>query len=386
MNKDTALEILNSTIKVMKLALESMDDFDVWCDTLSAEICLMNELYKNLCRHFPCKKYGTDICTFIADLQKCTELRDLDYDSCNGHFTLSNRRWTVVPINDFLEITYSDNIGVDGVELKHGSSFSVEALVVLDALTIEIFESFNELMPLLRVEEKKRGEYTEEDDMKKVKHVYELTSLVMLSHDFPMRKCRRIYHCTCSSLRKAEDFAKEFNPDINYFPDNYDNCVGHFIEQIDVNCLWSRDVAKSYLPNLEMNACNIYPKDIVTGCKEHTVRFKKGDLVWCVDKHWRDRIRLGIIYALPHSDSWYKKRLSELQEVFGFDYTFEMDDDSYIVLFLNGKDAKSSSIHGSCDWCGTPFVFPVKEDVPEEINNKLQEVLEYNDSIPWRKY
>ena len=184
MNKDTALEILNSTIKVMKLALESMDDFDVWCDTLSAEICLMNELYKNLCRHFPCKKYGTDICTFIADLQKCTELRDLDYDSCNGHFTLSNRRWTVVPINDFLEITYSDNIGVDGVELKHGSSFSVEALVVLDALTIEIFESFNELMPLLRVEEKKRGEYTEEDDMKKVKHVYELTSLVMLSHDF----------------------------------------------------------------------------------------------------------------------------------------------------------------------------------------------------------
>ena len=386
MTKETALEILNSTIKGMQHALKSMDDFDVWCDTLSVEICLMNELYKNLCKHFPCKEYGTNIFAFIRDLQKCAELRGLDVDYRGGGFTLRNRSWGVTPINDFLEITYSDNLGVDGVELKHGSLFSAEALVVLDSLTIEIFDSFNEIFPLFKEESKKRGEDVEDDDYKNVKHVCELTSLVMLSHDFPIRKCRRIYHCTCSSLKKAEEFAEEFNPEIYYFPDNYDRCLGHLIEQIDVNCLWSRGIAKSYLPDLKMNACNVYPKDRVTGCKEHSIRFKKGDLVWCIDDRLRDEIRLGIVYALPHSDIWYKRRLAELQEVFGYDYTFEMDEDSYIVLFLNGNDVESGSVYSSCYWCGTPFVFPVTEKVPEDIKSKLLKVLEYNDSIPWREY
>lgn len=386
MTKETALEILNSTIKGMQHALKSMDDFDVWCDTLSAEINLMNELYKNLCQHFPCKEYGTNIFAFIRDLQKCAELRGLDVDYRGGGFTLRNRSWGVTPINDFLEITYSDHLGVNGVELKHGSLFSAEALVVLDALTIEIFDSFNEIFPLLKEESKKRGENVEDDDFKNVKHVYELTSLVMLSHDFPVRKCRRIYHCTCSSLKKAEKFAEEFNPEINCFPDNYNRCLGHLIEQIDVNRLWSRSIAKSYLPDLKINACNIYPKDRIMGCKEHSIRFKKGDLVWCIDDRLRDEIRLGIVYALPHSDIWYKRRLAELQEVFGFDYTFEMDEDSYIVLFLNGNDVDSSSVYSSCNWCGTPFVFPVTEKVPEDIKSKLLKVLEYNDSIPWLEY
>ncbi len=87
------------------------------------------------------------------------------------------------------------------MELKHGSIFSAEALIILDALTIDIFESFNEIMPLLREESKKRGQYEEEEDFKNIKHVYELTSLVILDHNFPERECRRICHCTFSSLK-----------------------------------------------------------------------------------------------------------------------------------------------------------------------------------------
>ena len=120
------------------------------------------------------------------------------------------------------------------MELKHGSIFSAEALIVLDALTIEIFESFNEIMPLLREESKKRGQYEEENDFKNIKHVYELTSLVMLDHSFPVRECRRICHCTFSSLKKAEDNVDHFDPGVYHFPANYVDCLGHFIEQIDV--------------------------------------------------------------------------------------------------------------------------------------------------------
>ena len=385
MTKETAIEILNNTIKEMKQTLKSMDDDDVWCDTLSAEICLMNELYKNLCQHFSCKEYSTNIFAFISDLQKCTKLQGLDFDYRGGHFTLCNRRWAITPINNYLEITYSDNIGVDGVELKHDKLFSAEALIILDALTIEIFESFNEIMPLLREESKKRGQHVEEDDFKNIKHVYELTSLVMLNHNFPARECRRISHCTFSSLKKAENNIDHFNPDIYQFPDNYADCMGHFIEQIDIDCQWSRDIAKSYYPDQKMNACNIYPKDKIIGCKEYLIRYKKGDLVWCVDNIWRDKVRLGIVYDLPHSDSWYKRRLTELQEVFGFDYTFEMDEDSYLILFINENESDSNYPRGHCEWCATPFVFPVniKEDIPEEIKSKLTKLLEYRDTSPW---
>ena len=385
MTKEIALEILNNTIKEMQQTLKSADDFDVWCTTLNAEICLMNELYKNLCKHFPCREYGTNIFAFIGDLQKCTKLHDLDADYRGGHFILCNRRWAITPINDFLEITYSDNLGVDGVELKHGNFFSVEALVVLDALTIEIFESFNEIMPLLREESKNRGQDEEEDDFKNIKHVYELTSLVMLDHNFPVRECRRISHCTFFSLKKAEDNIDHFDPGLYHFPANYVDCLGHFIEQIDIDCQWSRDIAKSYYPDQKMNACNIYPKDKIIGCKEYLIRYKKGDLVWCVDNTWRDKVRLGIVYALPHSDIWHKGRLSELQEVYGFDYTFEMDEDSYLILFINENESDSNNPRGHCEWCATPFVFPVniKEDIPEEIKGKLTKLLEYRDSSPW---
>ena len=385
MTKDRALEILNSTIKEIQQTLKSMDDFDVWYDTLYAEICLMNELYKNLCKQMSCKEYGTNIFAFIKDLQKCAELRGLNVDYRGGHFTLSNRRWAITPINDYLEITYSDNLGVDGVELKHGSLFSAEALVVLDALTMEIFESFNEIMPLIREETKKRGQHEGEDDFKNVKHVYELTSLVMLDHNFPVRECRRISHCTFSSLKKAEENIKHFDPDIYHFPDNYADCLGHFIEQIDVNCQWSRDIAKSYYSDQKMNACNIYTKDKIMGCKEYLIRYKKGDLVWCVDNIWRNKVRLGIVYALPHSDAWYKRRLAELQEVYGFDYTFEMDEDSYIILFLNENESNSNVPRSYWKWCATPFVFPVdiKEDIPEDIKSKLTKLLEYRDTSPW---
>ena len=120
MTKETALEILNSTIKEMQQSLKTMDDIDVWCDTLSAEICLMNELYKNLCKHFPCKDYGSDIKSFVDDLQKVTQLHSLETNDRAARLIIYDRAWEIRPWEDGLEIAYSDNVGVDGVELKHG--------------------------------------------------------------------------------------------------------------------------------------------------------------------------------------------------------------------------------------------------------------------------
>ena len=383
MTKDTALEILNSTIKEMQQSFKTMDD--VWCSILCAEICLMNELYKNLSKQLPCKEYGSDMRSFVDDLQKVTQLHGLIINDGVARLNIYDRTWKIMPLGDSLEITYSDNIGVDGVELEHSNHLSAEALVILDALTIEIFESIDEIMPLLREESKKRGQYVEEDDFKNIKHVYELTSLVMPNHDFPVRDCKRISHCTFSSLKKAEENKEHFNPGIYHFPANYADCIGHFIEQIDVDCQWSRDIAKSYYPDQTMNACNIYPKENVTGCKEEHIRNKKGDLVWCVDGKWRDKVRLGIVYALPHSDTWYKRRLAELREVFGSDYVFEMDEDFYLVFFLDENESESKNHQGHWERCATPFVFPVKEDIPDSIKMRLINLLEYRDSSPWTR-
>ena len=302
-----------------------------------------------------------------------------------AHFEIHDREWQIIHSNGGLEITYSDNAGVDGVELKHGDFLSPEALVILDAMTIEIFDSFNEILSLLREEAKKRGQNVEDDDLKNIKHVYELTSLVMQDHSFPVRECRRISHCTFSSLRKAEDNLDHFNPELYHFPANYVDCLGHFIEQIDVNCQWSRNITKSYYPDQKMNACNIYPKDRIMGCKEYLIRYKKGDLVWCVDNMWRDKVRLGIVYALPHSDAWYKRRLAELQGVFGFDYTFEMDEDSYVVFFLNENEIDPNCPRGHWEKCATPFVFPVAktESIPDGYKSRLIKLLEYRESSPW---
>lgn len=385
MTKETVLEILNSTIKEMQQTLKTMDDWDVWCDVLCAEICLMKELYKNLCKQLPCKDYGSDMRSFVDDMQKVTQLHGLIINEGVAHFIIYDRTWEIMPLGDSLEITYSDNIGVDGVELKHGNLLSAEALVILDALTIEIFESIDEILPLLKEESKKRGNYEEIDDFKNIKHVYELTSLVMLNHDFPVRDCKRISHCTFSSLKKAEENKVHFDPEIYHFPANYADCIGHFIEQIDVDCQGSWDVAKSYYPDQTMNACNIYPKDKVNGCKEKLIRHKKGDLVWCVNGEWRDQVRLGIVYALPRSETWFKRRLAELQEVFGFDYVFEMDEDYYLVFFLDENESDPKSHHEHWEMCVTPFVFPVTEDIPEDVKSRLINLLEYRDSTPWTK-
>ena len=340
MTKETALAVLYSTIKEMQQSLTTMDDNNVWCDVLCAEICLMNELYKNLCKQLPCKNYGSDLRGFVDDLLRVTQLHSLKINDTTARFIIYDRTWEIKPWEDSLEITYSDNVGVGGVELKHGRLFSAEALVILDVLTIEIFERIDEIIPLLREETKKRGQY--EDDLKNSKHVYELTSLVLLDHNFPVRACKRISHCTFSSLKKAEENKEHFDPGIYHFPANYADCIGHFIERIDVDCQWSRDIAKSFYPDQTMHACNIYPKDKVTGCKEEHIRHKKGDLVWCVNGEWRDHVRLGIVYALPHSDTWYKRRLAELQEVFGTDYAFEMDEDFYLVFFLDENENGTS--------------------------------------------
>ena len=264
--------------------------------------------------------------------------------------------------------------------LKHGKMLSAEALIVLDNLTIEIFEKFNEVMPLLRAESNKRGQ-NKEGKLPKAKHVYELTSLVLLNRDFPTRKCKRISYCMYSSLRKAEDAEEHFDPDVYSFPDNYGDCFGHFIEQKDVNYEWSDDMAKSFLPNLTINACNIYKEDKVLGCKQDDIRFNKGDIVWWVDTRWYDEITLGIVYSIPHTNVWYQNRLSELQEVFGDDYSFEMDADSYIICSL-GEDYENYSYpKGYCHWCSAPYVFPVKESIPENIKNKLIDLLNYENTI-----
>ena len=379
--KEDALELLDITIKEMQQSLSQReDDDDVYESDLSAEINLMNYLYGKLCLLFECKYYGTDFKGFVYDLQNKATFHDLSIDDDGASFVLKHRRWGICYINNTLEITYSDNVGVDGVELKHGKMLSAEALIVLDNLTIEIFEKFNEVMPLLRAESNKRGQ-NKEGKLPKAKHVYELTSLVLLNRDFPTRKCKRISYCMYSSLRKAEDAEEHFDPDVYSFPDNYGDCFGHFIEQKDVNYAWSDDMAKSFLPNLTVNACNIYKEDKVLGCKQDDVRFKKGDIVWCVDTRWYDEITLGIVYSIPHTNVWYQNRLSELREVFGDDYSFEMDADSYIICSL-GEDHESSSYpKGYCHWCSTPYVFPIKESIPEDIKNKLIELLNYMDAI-----
>lgn len=184
-----------------------------------------------------------------------------------------------------------------------------------------------------------------------------------------------------SSLRKAEEMKRHFSPGVYAFPDNYDDCFGHFIEQKDVNREWSDDMAKSFLPDLTVNACNIYKEDKVTGCKQGEIRFKKGDFVWCVDTIWYDKITLGIVYSQPHTNVWYYNRLSELQEIFGKDYSFEIDADSYIICALGQNYEKSSYPRGYLHWTSTPYVFPVRENIPEDIKNKLIDLLNYMDTI-----
>ncbi len=254
--KEKVLELLDTTIKEMQQSLRFKDDNVVFECDLGAEINLMDGLYKKLCQLFKCKEYGLDIKGFVCDLQNKTLLQSLKVDDYSASFLIKHRRWQLCIINNTMEITYSDNLGVDGVELKHDAFFSAEALIVLDSLTIEMFDKFNEVMPLLREEEKRRGQYKEEE-LSKAKHVYELTSLILLNHDFPSRKCKRISHCMYSSLRTAEERKRRFDPGVYAFP-NYDDCFGHFIEQKDVNREWSDDMAKSFLPDLSVNACNIY--------------------------------------------------------------------------------------------------------------------------------
>ena len=184
-----------------------------------------------------------------------------------------------------------------------------------------------------------------------------------------------------SSLKMAENHIGHFDPGIYFFPANYDDCFGHFIEQKDVDCEWSRDYAKSFFPDFGVNACDIYPEDRVLGCEPNSIRFKKGDIVWCVDTEWHDKIRLGIVYALPYSNVGYEQRLSELRNAFGEDYSFELDIDSYIVFILYKNEENPSYPSGYFEWCATPYVFPVTEKIPNDIKGKLIDLLNYKDAI-----
>jgi len=103
-------------------------------------------------------------------------------------------------MHNTLKITYSYYAGVDEVTLVCDDRLSIEALFVLDSLTIEIFNSFMQIMSLLREEIKRRGLQLDNQENKTARHVYELTYLVMLDHKFPTKMCKRINHCLFSSL------------------------------------------------------------------------------------------------------------------------------------------------------------------------------------------
>ena len=56
-----------------------------------------------------------------------------------------------------------------------------------------------------------------------------------------------------------------------------------------------------------------------------------------------------------------------------------------MAIFINENESDSNYPIGHCEWCATPFVFPVdiKENIPEKIKSRLTKVLEYRGTSPW---
>ena len=380
--KEEALRLLDSTIMEMQQSLSQKDDFDIFPCDLGAEINLMNDLYKKLCQLFYCKPYGTDLSGFIQDLQCRMRLPFLHMKERYACFRIYKRQWEIEILNDSLHITYSDNLEVDGVTLEHGESFSVDALIILDILKVEIIQSFKEVLPLLKAEEQKRKGIIEDDEsFEQDPQVFELTSIVMLDKTFPSRECKRISH---GLFKTQEDAEKALLDD---WLGVEEDTICHFIHrrEIGTDAEFYEPYLHSFFADKKDYINSIPSQDIFSGRDVNTIRFKKGDIVWCVDPEGRDKMTLGIIFSQPPSDLWYQQRLKELRKKFGNDYSFEMDvnDDSYVV-YIPKKE--STTPYDSWFCCSSSCVFPVTEKVPDDIKSKLLKVLEYNDSIPWREY
>ena len=375
--KKDALKLLDSTIKEMQQSLSQKDDFDILACDLGAEINLMNDLYKKLCQVFNCKCYGTDLSGFIQDLQCRMRLPFLRVEERSACFIIYKRRWQVEIWNDSLHITYSDNLEVDGVTLEHGESFSVDALIFLDILKVEIIQNFREVLPLLRAEEKKReGTIENHESVKQDPQVFELISIIMLDKKFPSRECKRISH---GLFKTQEDAEKALLSDWLYVEED---TFCHFIHRRKIGTS-----AEFYKPNLhsffadKKDYINSIPsQDIFRGRDVNTIRFKKGDIVWCVDPEGRNKMTLGIIFSQPPSDLWYQQRLKELRKTFGDDYSFEMDvyDDSYVV-YIPKKE--STTPYDSWFCCESSCVFPATEKIPNDVSNDLTNLLYTDDHI-----
>ena len=375
--KEDALELLDITIKEMQQSLSQKDDFDIMECDLGAEINLMNDLYKKLCLVFVCKPYGADLSGFIQDLQCRMRLPYLRLEEKYACFRIYKRRWEIEILNNTLHITYSDNLEVDGVTLEHGESLSVDALIFLDILKVEIIQSFREILPLLRAEEKSRdGIMENHESLGQDPQVFELTSIVMLEKSFPSRACKRISHGLFKTHEDAEMALLDDWLGVE------EDTICHFIQRRDIStdAEFYEPNLHSFFPDKKDYINSITSDDVFWGRDINTIRFKKGDVVWCVDPEGRDKMTLGIIYSQPPSDLWYQKRLTELRKTFGDDYTFEMDvnDDSYIVYI---SPEESNVPYDSWCHCETTCVFPVTEEIPDDIKKALTDLLNADEHL-----